>query len=399
MSVPAVSIIIPCFNSSKTITDTLNSVLMQTLQGWEALVINDGSTDSSLERIKSFCQKDPRIKLISQKNQGVAEARNSGIKMAQGEYIIFLDADDLLFPRMLDRTVRMLRKNTDCGVAYCDWITSDYNLVNMIWTNSFIGKRNPYSDLVEQNRFQPNVLLIRRNVVDELGGFDVTLPPCEDWDMWIRIARQGVGFIRVPEALALYRMTPGSMSRKVSKGLKGGLAVIERGFAPDPRVKNPDPEFAKGSDPSRKNDALFNWSLQCCASALTGGEEEMATTIFDEAIARYRKDPTPAQVLRPMKWALWFGGGTLIGDWSVFSQRFGLPLIRFLLKVESRLERPGFAMEFLNQFMPRTQKLGGQQIMRLLLDRAMAKYFDREKDRRAKRMRDEFISALRSASP
>jgi len=110
-----VSIIIPCYNASSYIKETINSVLTQTFQNFEILVINDGSTDDSSHIIKSI--KDDRIHLIEQENQGVSFSRNKGIAMAKGEYVVFLDADDLLHQSFLEKRVFSLSKSTAIACA------------------------------------------------------------------------------------------------------------------------------------------------------------------------------------------------------------------------------------------------------------------------------------------
>ena len=104
-----VSIIIPCYNASSYIKETINSVLTQTFQNFEILLINDGSTDNSSSIIKTII--DDRIHLVEQENQGVSSTRNKGIAMAKGEFIVFLDADDLLHPNFLERRVFMKIKS------------------------------------------------------------------------------------------------------------------------------------------------------------------------------------------------------------------------------------------------------------------------------------------------
>lgn len=109
MQMPKVSVIIPCFNRESIILDTLHSVIQQTLQDWECIVVDDGSMDQSVERVRSLC--DERIKVIQKENGGTASARQLGLTLAQGEYIQFLDSDDLLSPDKLERQITFMEQN------------------------------------------------------------------------------------------------------------------------------------------------------------------------------------------------------------------------------------------------------------------------------------------------
>ncbi len=113
---PKVTVVVPAFNVSKYIAASLRSILAQTFTDFEVIVVNDGSTDDTAKIVAAF--RDPRIQLLTQKNRGLAGARNSGIRLAKGEYIAFLDSDDLWLPEKLDRHVRHLDSKPRVGVSY-----------------------------------------------------------------------------------------------------------------------------------------------------------------------------------------------------------------------------------------------------------------------------------------
>ena len=116
-----ISIIIPAYNAEKYLESTIQSVINQTYTDWELIIINDGSNDGTLELISNFKDRDSRIKVFSYENAGVAHSRNRGIAKARGEYIAFLDADDLWTPNKLEMQLEALQNNLDVGVAY-SWV-------------------------------------------------------------------------------------------------------------------------------------------------------------------------------------------------------------------------------------------------------------------------------------
>lgn len=144
-----VSIITPCYNGSKYIAETINSVLSQTYSNWEMIIVDDGSKDDSAKIIKTFCEKDKRIKLIQQQNGGSANARNHAIREAKGQYIALLDSDDLWETNFLEAQLKFM-KEKDCTLVYSSYkrinssseeflkpfiCKSKITLKNMLWTN------------------------------------------------------------------------------------------------------------------------------------------------------------------------------------------------------------------------------------------------------------------------
>ena len=115
---PIVSVIIPCFNQAQYLTEALNSVLNQTFQNWECIIVNDGSPDNTEEVALGWCNKDKRFKYLKKENGGLSSARNAGLKIAQGEYIQFLDSDDLLQKEKIESQVSFLGYNLNVDIVY-----------------------------------------------------------------------------------------------------------------------------------------------------------------------------------------------------------------------------------------------------------------------------------------
>jgi glycosyltransferase involved in cell wall biosynthesis len=226
---PLISVVIPVYNGEKTIRETITSVLNQTFLDFELLIINDGSTDSTLDIISSF--KDLRIQFFSYPNAGLAATRNRGIALASGEYISFIDADDLWTPDKLEFQLKALQENPQASVAYSwtnhiDESGQFFREGPHLTFNGDVFARLLLVDFVG-NGSNP---LIHTKVFAEVGGFDESLPEVEDWDMWLKLAAR-YNFVAVPIPQILYRMSVKSMSFNVWGMEASSLRVIERAIA------------------------------------------------------------------------------------------------------------------------------------------------------------------------
>ena len=229
---PKVSVIIPAYNSMRYLPETIDSLLSQTFKDFEAIIINDGSTDG-IERWVSQNQ-DSRLQLISQVNQGQAKARNEGIKLAQGEYVAFLDADDLWKPTKLEKQVALLDQNPGAGVVY-SWVAGiNSESVLRGRTIKHFAEGNVWRNLIFGNILEcGSTPLIRRTCFDRVGDFDVQLPPCEDLDLWLRIASQ-YEFLVVKEPLVLYRQHDSSSGKNWQRAEKKYHTLLDKAFSKPP---------------------------------------------------------------------------------------------------------------------------------------------------------------------
>ncbi|MBD2730079.1 glycosyltransferase [Nostoc sp. FACHB-892] len=229
---PKISVIIPAYNSEKTIAHTIQSVLNQTFTDLELIVINDGSQDSTLEIVTQI--KDPRIKVFSYSNAGGNVSRNRGLQRAVGEFVSFLDADDLWTPDKLQSQLKALQENVTAKVAY-SW--TDYINTNGEFILS--GKRvnvngNVYENLLLNNFLEngSNPLICRKSLIT-LNGFDESLSAAQDWDMWLRLASK-FDFICVPSVQILYRISTNSVSCNLARQEKSCLQVLEKAYKERP---------------------------------------------------------------------------------------------------------------------------------------------------------------------
>ncbi|HHP7244557.1 MAG TPA: glycosyltransferase family 2 protein [Elainellaceae cyanobacterium] len=230
---PHVSVVIPAYNVEKTIAETIQSVLNQSFSDFELIIINDGSTDSTVEVVRQIL--DSRIKIYSFENAGLPEARNRGIRHAIGKFVTFVDADDLWTPDKIEDQLDALQTYPEAGVAYSWTAFIDEHSQFLYAGEPFPHHGNVYPQLLVKNFIASGSnIMIRREVIDEIGEYDATLKSAEDWDYNVRLAAR-YPFARVPKYQVLYRKSSTSMTAKVDVMEQAILTVINRGFqtAPD----------------------------------------------------------------------------------------------------------------------------------------------------------------------
>jgi len=209
---PKVSVIIPVYNGERFIAQAVDSVLNQTYRDFELIVVDDGSTDKTAEILKSY---GSQIIYIYQPNRERSAARNTGIRHAQGEYLAFLDADDVWLPHKLQRQVQLLDQASEVGLVYgwayfIDETGQRVNLSGKEMLCSFESGTRVFEPLLFENVIASPTVMIRRHCIDTVGFFDESMTYTEDWDMWLRIAvHYKVGIINEP--LACYRINGDSL--------------------------------------------------------------------------------------------------------------------------------------------------------------------------------------------
>lgn len=232
-----ISVIIPAYNAEKTIAETIESVLNQSFSDFELIVINDGSTDSTVDIVGNI--KDNRIQVFSYSNAGVSASRNRGMSHASGELIAFLDADDLWTPDKLQKQLKALQNKEKAGVAYSwtDYIDESGNFLHSgdhITVNGDVYEQLLFNNFVA-NGSNP---LIRRSALLDVGEFDPSLTHGEDWDLWLSLAAR-YHFVAVPHVHILYRVSKQSASANISEMEAQSLEIIERAFSQAPSSLKP----------------------------------------------------------------------------------------------------------------------------------------------------------------
>ncbi len=235
---PTISVVIPAYNAEKWISQTIKSVQQQTFSDWEIIVIDDGSTDSTLEILKGIV--DERLKVFSYENAGVSVARNRGLAHSAGEFIAFLDADDLWTPDCLELFLAALKQHPEADVAYC-WtarIDEKGNFLSAKPPVFFEGNIYPQLLVTISPFLHCGSLLIRQQAIESVGEFDPCLKLGEDRDYWLRLARHS-HFVLIPKVQLLYRQWSGSTTSKLyleqlEQYEKARFIVLEKAFQSDP---------------------------------------------------------------------------------------------------------------------------------------------------------------------
>ncbi|BAI62003.1 putative glycosyltransferase [Methanocella paludicola SANAE] len=229
---PTVSIIIPAYNQQEYIQSALSSVIDQTLKDWEAIIVNDGSTDNTDIIAQEFIKKDSRFNYIYQDNKGLSEARNTGLKLAKGKYVVFLDSDDILDTQMLELTTGYLEKHVNIDIVNGAWDQIDDNGKAISRRFGPIIRKNYLYDLMLTNLFPVHSLLIKKAVFDYCGFFDVALNSHEDWDMWLRALSNGYKMGYLNHLIAHYRIHPQSMTKNKQRMINSTCQVLDKTFKP-----------------------------------------------------------------------------------------------------------------------------------------------------------------------
>ena len=183
--VPAVSVIIPTYNRGSWIGGSVESVLSQSFKDFELLVVDDGSTDDTSSVVATF----PSVRYIREaENSGVSKARNLGLLSARGRFIAFLDSDDLWQKDKLQAQVEWMERHPDCVVCYTDeiWIRKGVRVNPMTKHQKSTG--DIFADCLQLCLVSPSSAMMRASLFEEVGNFDESLPACEDYDFWLRVA-------------------------------------------------------------------------------------------------------------------------------------------------------------------------------------------------------------------
>jgi glycosyltransferase involved in cell wall biosynthesis len=234
---PTVSVVIPAYNALKFLPQTIASVIAQTFQDFELLLIDDGSSDGTADWVAQYNQgieeksgsPEHKIRFFQQHRGGVSAARNLGIQNAQGEFVAFLDADDLWVPSKLAQQVNYLSQHPRVGLVHGAIALMDETgrLTGRVLSSKPAGSSLPR--LLTQNAVACQTVMIRRSCFEQSGGFDSQADTVEDWDLWIRVARF-YPIVAMNEVLAHYRQVESSLSRSHERMVPTYHYVIEKSY-------------------------------------------------------------------------------------------------------------------------------------------------------------------------
>lgn len=207
------SVIVPAYNCAEYIEETLNSILSQSYENYEVIVVNDGSTDNTSSILQDFVNnKSDRVTILEQPNQGVSAARNNAVSVASGDYLAFIDSDDIWLDDKLAQQLGVLKN----GYEIC--YSNRYNFGDIddlpVDQSKIVDmpQGNIYQKLLDGNFITASSVVIKKALFDSLGGFNTELSHCEDWDLWLKCAELcSIGMS--PEPLVRYRIHPAGLSK------------------------------------------------------------------------------------------------------------------------------------------------------------------------------------------
>ncbi len=228
-----VSIIIPAYNQGHYLGEAIQSCINQTYENIEIIVVDDGSTDNTREVVNSFSNSN--IHYIYKNNGGLSSARNAGIIASSGEFLTFLDSDDMFLPDKLTLLLREFETDPELGFVAGHALLMDQH--SKILPNKFeTNLPSPIHNLILGNPFHVGSVLIKKHWQEKIGYFDESLRSYEDWDFWLRLAVAGCQMAVIPVAVSRYRFHTGQMTRNGQQMTKANLAVLDKFFS------NPDLE-------------------------------------------------------------------------------------------------------------------------------------------------------------
>lgn len=306
---PLVTVVIPAYNAQGTLAETVRSLLSQSLTDWRAIIVDDGSTDSTTSIASDFAWRDERITHLRQANQGLAGARNAGLEAATGQYVHFLDADDWLDPLGLERLVQAAEwsgRGAACG-AWTLHAGDGRSLgVTMPTPSQVVGLEH----LLRGNTMAPHSHMVRRDLIGTLR-FDPSVPGVEDYQMWSTLAANGVEWSAVDEVVAAYRVRPGSMSKFPGRMLESVCRVLRRLHT------------GEGYAAALRETALFYATMSAIADRSQG--QATSRAMLTSAL------PGPAaftaeELAEAAYWALLFGFGIAPGQYAATASRWMPPL-------------------------------------------------------------------------
>ena len=224
----SVSIVVAAYNAEKTIAETVQSLIDQTYPDKEIIITNDGSEDNTPQILDDFAARFPGlVQAIHQTNQGQSIARNAALARAKGDFIAFMDADDIWAPNKIERQVEFLTRNPEYGLVYTEgrYIDAAGNKMERFdCSTDFTG--NCFETLYVKNNIVGTSVMTRRAILDEVGTFVPELRACENWELWTRISHKyPITFI--DEELSFYRRHGSNMTSNIDKMRENRLKAVE----------------------------------------------------------------------------------------------------------------------------------------------------------------------------
>lgn len=243
MNLPFISIIVPCYNQAIFLDECLSSVLNQTFNNWECIIIDDGSVDNTYEIANNWSIKDSRFSYIKKKNGGLSSARNAGLKIAKGDFIQFLDSDDYIHGEKLKLQIEDLRLHDISISDYMPFRDGSNEFVESRYLSPFLSEIDFKSEIISEWENKKSIpchspLFRRKIVIDNQLTFDVNLKNHEDWFFWVKLFYFSNSIKNNNRVLAYYRIRSNGMSQEFKTMNKGFKIASEKVIKFFQREKN-----------------------------------------------------------------------------------------------------------------------------------------------------------------
>lgn len=284
---PTISVIIPAYNVASYIAETLDSVVAQTYADYEAIVVNDGSTDDTEQAIAPYLENfGGKLIYIRQENRGLAGARNTGMRQARGRYIALLDGDDIWLPDYLTTSLALLEADPAIDVLYPNAIfDGSPNFSGRLFQDIFpTSEPVTFEKVLNRECYVFGQALFKRELLERVGEYDEALRAAEDFDLWLRMLHAGCRFAFTREPLIKYRWRSDSLSN-TSEKLLTNLEAVYRKWLSNPASTPAQRMLIEAQ--MRDADAMLNWSLY--RGKLRARQFEEAAQHLALANAHYRK--------------------------------------------------------------------------------------------------------------
>ena len=296
---PKATVVIPAYNVSRYIQDALISLEQQTFDAFEAVIVDDGSTDGTAAIVQSFCQRDSRFRLVTKPNGGLSSARNFGIRHAKADYIAMLDGDDVYEPDKIANHVKWLDSDPQIGVVYSasKTIRDDGHVTWMSISGKPISSDPLVSLLCKNFVGHGSNAMFRRKLIDEVGEFDETLRSSEDIDFWLRVAAtEQWRFQRESQPLCCYRVRPSGLSFNLPQMHYSHEQVLQSAYHRSPNQVEP-----------WLNTAYAYMYRFLARIALTSGDAKQAHQLIEQAWSSdwsiFYRDPRSLLTLAAVKFS------------------------------------------------------------------------------------------------
>lgn len=221
-AMPAVSVLLPCYNAADTLPDALESLARQTLQDFEVIAIDDGSSDATPALLQARARNDPRLRILSQPHAGIVDALNRGLSECRAGYVARMDSDDYAYPQRLERQLAFLETHAEVAVLGClvegfppEQVRQGFQIY-LEWQNALLTHEQICREIFVESPLAHPSVTFRREWVLRCGGYQ-DHGWAEDYDLWLRLYLAGARFAKVPEVLVAWRESPGRLTRTDSR--------------------------------------------------------------------------------------------------------------------------------------------------------------------------------------